>query len=130
MRTLDRFMLVGVLTVLAVGVLFASSRIVSVAHDADAIRSVTDQAREGVAAAQRNGAVSACLSTYSATYDGWIAEFTRTASDPDLRQTASENAVEMVRRRLGVAELSRENTDDPFVCPELPPRLVIDPLIP
>lgn len=79
--------------------------------------------------ADRNLRVQACSSEYAATYDGWIAEFTRTASDPISRQQAADNAAEMVARRIGIARMTQGASND-FTCPPIPARLEVAPFDP
>jgi hypothetical protein len=120
----------GTATVLLIPIIVLLGVSLSTQGNTEDIKATQAQAQEATAAAVRNGAVSACSSTYAATYDGWLAIFTQRAADPGLRQQAADNAVEMDRRRIGVAALSREDPDEPFTCPPIPPRLVIEPADP
>lgn len=97
------------------------------------IKATQLEAQEATAAAIRNGAVSSCQSTYAGTFDGWLAAGAagqQPNGEPVSQRDGFLNALEMDQRRLGVAVLARHNPDDPFVCPPIPARLVIDPIDP
>lgn len=96
------------------------------------------------AQADRNLAVQVCTSQYAATFSAWDAEASRLFgqliassvaspdADPDTTivegyTTATSNAAELARRRLGLAAIASSETLNRdgrvFVCPTLPRRL-------
>ena len=98
--------------------------------------------------ADRNLAVQACTSRYAATATAWeeradnyeaqiirnaLLELPLDRSLSDRSVEATDNAHELTRRRIGLADLAQDEATDRsngFACPAIPERLEVAPLDP
>jgi hypothetical protein len=107
----------------------------------------TEALRQAQLQADRNLSVQTCTSRYAATSTAWEDEADRLEArvikialedqpvDVSLGARsviATENASEMTRRRIGLAELAEQEIGDTtgFSCPPIPERLTVDSLDP
>lgn len=134
---------VGTTLILLVPMLILLGFSASTKGNTEDIKAAQVEAEQATAAAERNGTVSACSTTYARTYASWDSEAGRLfgiiiraafADEPPPEGTldryvmALANAAEVNGRGLGVAALSRMPGE--FVCPPLPGRLVVAPIDP